>query len=474
MSSTNSNGRRRGSPAAVALIVVASLLGLLGLGFLAGGSGLLWGIHTQRDSAGYFTTDTHRFSASSYALTHEGVHIGVPSVVHAGSLGTIRVRATSVTPSKPIFVGIAREQAVDSYLAGVAHTRVTDVTDTSRDTYEPVAGTAAPAPPASQHIWAASASSRGTATVAWPVRKGHWSLVVMNADGSRGVRADLNAGANIHFLGWIAGGLLAGGGVLLGLAVLFGILGGRGLGGGRAEPAPAGDAPAPAASGVPAEATVYPAAIEGRLEEPLSRWLWLVKWLLALPHYVVLAFLWLGFAIATVIAWFAILFTGRYPRGLFEYNVGVLRWTWRVAYYATSAIGTDRYPPFSLGEEPDYPARLSVEYPERLSRGLALVKWWLLAIPHYIVVGIFAGGVWFEHARYGGGLIGLLVLIAGVVLLFTGKYPRSIYEFVMGLNRWVFRVAVYASLMRDEYPPFRLDSGESEPPAATAAEALPA
>ena len=460
-SNTPAPERRRGSPRAVALIVVASLVGLVGLGFLAGGAGVLWAVHGERDAAGYFTTDTHRYAAQSYALTHEGVHVGIPDFVKGGSLGSVRIRATSETPSKPIFVGIARESAVDAYLAGVAHTRV-DIDNDSRDSYEPVAGANAPAAPASKHIWAASATATGTATVVWPIDDGRWSVVVMNADGSRGVAASVNAGANVHYLGWIAGGLLGGGFVLLAFAILLGILGGRGGG---------ASAPGAAFTRTP---TAYPAAIEGRLDEPLSRWLWLVKWLLAIPHYVVLAFLWIGFAFATVIAWFAILFTGRYPRGLFDYNVGVLRWTWRVAYYATSAIGTDRYPPFSLDDDADYPARLSVEYPERLSRGLALVKWWLLAIPHYLIVGIFAGGFWASHVGWGGGLIGLLVLIAGVVLLVTGRYPRSIYEFVMGLDRWVFRVFVYAALMRDEYPPFRLDSGESEPQATAIGKVLPA
>jgi hypothetical protein len=202
----------------------------------------------------------------------------------------------------------------------------------------------------------------------------------------------------------------------------------------------------------------YPLRLEGRLEEPLSRWLWLVKWLLLIPHYVVLAFLWLAFFVVTLIALFAILITGRYPRGLFDFNAGVLRWTWRVGFYGYSALGTDRYPPFSLGEEPDYPATLAVVYPERLSRGLVLVKWWLLAIPHYLVVAIFAGGI---HAG-GGGLITLLALIVGILLLFTASYPRGVFDLVVGLDRWVFRVVAYAALMTDEYPPFRLDQGGDE------------
>jgi hypothetical protein len=223
----------------------------------------------------------------------------------------------------------------------------------------------------------------------------------------------------------------------------------------------------------------YPLSVRAFFDQP-GRWLWLVKWLLLIPHYIILAFLWLAFVIVTLIAFFAILFTTRYPKGLFDFNVGVLRWSWRVSYYGYAALATDRYPPFTLADVPDYPARLEVEYPQQLNRWLPLVKW-LLAVPQYLLVGALVGSGYavasgMENDRgfsYSApSLVGACVLIAAIALLFTTRYPTGLYDLVVGINRWSYRLVVYVALMTDRYPPFRLDQGGEDPesPAEPAAE----
>jgi len=446
----------------IILIVVGAIFGLIALVPMAGGGFLVWAHSTQRDADGYFTTATERFETTSAAITSERIDLGAERD-NTGFSGfgdaTVRLRVLS-TGERPVFVGIARQDDVDRYLSGVAHAELTGLsTKPFRAEYRYVGGTDKASPPAQQSIWVASVAGNGEQSIEWPLQRGRWTVVVMNADGSPGVSVNASAGAKAP---WVLGagiGLLVGGAVLLIIGAVMLVVGVIAL-------ARRSDLDLTVGGTTAAQ----PIRLEGRLDESLNRWLWLVKWLLLIPHYIVLAVLWLAFSVVTVIAFFAILFTARYPKSLFEFNAGVLRWTWRVNYYGYSALGTDQYPPFSLGHQPDYPATFEIAYPERLSRGLVLIKWWLLAIPQYLVLGLIGGGIpilfgtgWGAGSVTFGGLIDLLVVLAAVALLFTGQYPRGIYDLVMGLNRWVFRVAPYVALMRDEYPPFRLDQGESEP-----------
>nr|NLI50759.1 DUF4389 domain-containing protein [Propionibacterium sp.] len=222
---------------------------------------------------------------------------------------------------------------------------------------------------------------------------------------------------------------------------------------------------------VPQSPQPYPVRLEGASTPQVSRALWLIKWLLAVPHYFALALLAIGAVFVWLYALVTIVATGRYPRAAFDYLLGVLRWSWRVMYYLYNAGATDAYPPFTLADVPDYPARLDVEYPERLSQGLALVKWWLLAIPHHVLLALMFGFT-FGRERVEGqvvreynwpGLVPIFVLVALLSVLINGRYPQRLYDVVMGMNRWRFRVLAYVLLMTDVYPPFRLDEGAREP-----------
>jgi hypothetical protein len=232
----------------------------------------------------------------------------------------------------------------------------------------------------------------------------------------------------------------------------------------------------------PPLSVAYPLSVRGFFDQP-SRALWLVKWLLLIPHYIILVFLWLAFWIVTVIAFFAILFTTRYPKGLFDFNVGVIRWSWRVSFYGYTALGTDRYPPFTLADVPDYPAQFEIDYPQQLNRWLPLVKW-LLALPQYIIVGALFGSGYVVATTMQDNrvvsystpsLIGACVLIAALAMLFTTRYPPGLFDFEVGKKGWSYRRLVYVALMTDRYPPFRLDQGsiDNEVPTQPAEASVP-
>lgn len=453
-------------PARVVAIVVAALVALPALGLLIGGGVLTGAYAIERDDDGYFDKTLERLSSSTAVITAGDVDLrsdpGPPEWLLDLADFSVRLQVTSPVPSGDLFVGIGPTERVDSYLAGVARDEIREVDADGDVRYDRRDGTAAASPPLEQDFWVASVSGSGSQTLFWDVDEGEWAAVLMNADGSTGVTAEVTVGVRSGVLLGLAVGMLIIGVLLTAgvvTAIVFAV---------RRRPAPE-----PPSEELPVEAAVMiaeveapfePVRLEATLDEPLSPWKWLVKWFLAIPHFIVLAFLWIAFAVLTVVAFFSILFTRRYPPGIFEFNVGVLRWTWRVMYYAASGgLGTDRYPPFSLERLPDYPATLDIDYPEELSRGLVLVKWWLLAIPHYLVVAIIAGAGWWFSDIGAGGLVGLLTLIAAVILLFTERYPRPLFDLIIGLNRWAYRVTAYAALMTDRYPPFRLDQGGKEP-----------
>ena len=471
----------------ITMLVFGILFSMLGVGLLFGGIATSW-VNALQNDGGYLTSPRERFAADSTAIVSARAD-GIRGDTYPGPLpfdvGSIRIVAESANPGKDVFVGIAPRQDVDRYLSGSNYSELRDVEFRPfRPEYRELQGTTQPSAPGAQTFWVASAAGSGERNLDWKIAAGDWSVVVMNADASPGISADLQAGFRSELFGPIAAGLLAAGAILLILGVPLLIFGAQGLGRHAAHPA----TPAPVASSVPepspalqgpstqpaafpaaAAFAPYPARLRGELDPVLSRWMWLVKWFLAIPHFIVLFFLWFAFVVVTIIAWFAILFTARFPRSLFNFNVGVLRWSWRVSFYAYSALGTDRYPPFTLART-DYPADFEVDYPERLSRGLVLVKGWLLALPHLILIGALTGsstvrwtdpeapGVRYETGT-GFSLFGFLVLVAAVILLFSGRYQRPLFDLILGFNRWMYRVITYVALMRDEYPPFRLDQG---------------
>ncbi|MDH4075528.1 MAG: DUF4389 domain-containing protein [Acidimicrobiia bacterium] len=456
----------------VLALVAGAVFALPALLMLAGGLALLGAYAMARDDDGYFTASLDRVQSPTSAVTAEDIDLdldpGTPGWVVDWLETDVRLKVTGIGSSGNVFVGIAPEDQVDAYLAGVAHDEITRIDD-DRAVFRTQPGTGTADPPADQPFWETSTTGTGTQQLDWTTRSGRWAVVLMNADGSPGVAADVTAGVDGDVVlppAWILVGLGAVGTAVAAALLLFGAIGlaRHRPPAGPVTTAPADDWRAPT-----------PVRLDATLDPGLSRGLWLVKWLLAIPHIVVLFFLWAAFAVTTIVAGFAILFTGRYPRPLFDFNLGVLRWNWRVNYYAgAGGLGTDRYPPFSLGPEPDYPARLDIAYPERLSRGLVLVKWWLLAIPHYLILGVLFGSTvgWLgdnRSANGGPGLLPILVFVAAVILLVTQRYPRPLFDLIVGFNRWQYRVIAYAALMTDQYPPFRLDQGGLEPAADTVA-----
>jgi hypothetical protein len=245
---TNDNTRtqpKRSTGARVALLVGAGIASLLAVGALGVGA-LALGAENQKDERGYISTASERFVASTHALATENLDVnldGVEGLVDETGLGDIRLDVASQT-EKPVFAGIARTDDVSAYLADVSHTTLTDLdTDPFEASYSPQEGVRSPAKPGSERIWAASTQGSGTQTLTWEAEDGDWSIVVMNADGSPGVAADISAGAKLPFLTEVGWSAIGGGAILLLAAATMTVLAVRPPRNGRDVPA-AGLAPA--------------------------------------------------------------------------------------------------------------------------------------------------------------------------------------------------------------------------------------
>jgi Domain of unknown function (DUF4389) len=186
----------------------------------------------------------------------------------------------------------------------------------------------------------------------------------------------------------------------------------------------------------------YPARFDVEYPERLSHWKVLLKWLFAIPQFIIVYLLQAVAGVLVLIAFFAILFTKKWPRGMFDFMVQIERWTANVIVYGEGLM-RDEYPPFS-GDSGQYPVTFEVEYDENLSRWMIFVKW-LLVLPHIIVLTFL----------YIAAIV--VVFIAFFAILFTGRYPRGMFDFLVGVGRWTMRVNAYAHwLMTDRYPPFSL------------------
>ncbi len=180
-------------------------------------------------------------------------------------------------------------------------------------------------------------------------------------------------------------------------------------------------------------------SLEIAFPERFSRWKIFVKWILAIPHFIVLSFFSMLVSIIVWIAWFFILFTKHYPEELYKLVLMYMRWTANVNAYVL--LQRDEYPPF--GEGP-YPVRLELPYPAELSRWKIFIKW-LLVIPAVFVYALVAIAM------------GVGVFIAWWCILITARMPNGLFDFITGVSRWGYRINAYTWLMTDKYPPFRLE-----------------
>jgi hypothetical protein len=221
-SAARTEPKRAMSGGRLALLTVAILTVLVALSALIAGTVLLVVNHTERDSSGFFSTSREPLTTNSYAIVSDKLDVGTSGpdwLFQEGRLATIRVQGRNQDPARELFIGVAPAAQVDRYLAGTRYATITDLSfNPFRATYRSSAGSSAPAPPGDKTFWTAATSGAGSRTLEWDVAKGNWSVVVMNADGSPSVNAQLSVGADVGFILWLGLALVIAGALLLAIS----------------------------------------------------------------------------------------------------------------------------------------------------------------------------------------------------------------------------------------------------------------
>jgi len=443
----------------IALLVFGIIFLLVAVGLLFAGGTLVWVDQELKDSDGFISTDTIYLERGSHAIITRPADIDLEMTwpFDEGDLATIKVKASNDNPSKQVFIGIAEKSDVEDYLDGVEYDEITGFRIHPYDVdYKKHTGSSVPEAPDSpdiRDIWTEWVVGNGTQTLEWEIESGSWVLVLMNADGSAGIDLSGSVGIKAPWIFGLGIGLLAGGAVVLILGVLMIYFAARRpmAGGGTMGPVP------PISDGdttTTENLNAYPATFSVDYpDKSLNRLTTFFRLIMIIPIAIILSlvngtiwgeahgsnYLFAAGGILFLPLVLMLLFRQKYPRWWFDWNVALTKFMARV--YAYLALLRDEYP--STDEE--QAVHIEIAYPDAkrdLNRWLPLVKWFL-AIPHYIVLFFLNIAVF------------VCLVIAWFAILFTGRYPRGLFDFVVGLFRWHLRVAAYAFLLTtDRYPPF--------------------
>ncbi len=464
----------------IVLLIMGVIVLLISLGLIISGGGLLVVNNYLADDDGYYSTKTIRIEKGSYAIISEPLDMDLDEawIWDWGNLASFKVEGTNDDQLKNIFIGVAEGNDVKDYLADVEYDEVTDIDVSPNELeYTHHTGDSEPEAPDTQTFWLESAHGAGEQVIEWELESGTWSVVVMNEDGSHGLDVDIVLSAKIPWLFSVALWLLISGIVVLvvGMVLIYlAVRGGGGkngaspdssgvVGSGDSDMKPSADSSGVVGGGgstVAIAASDYPTGLV--IDYPdrnLNRLTTFFRLFAIIPIWILFVFIggavigweddpWsynvYGIALFVIVpTLLMILFRQKYPRWWYDWNLAVTGFATRILAYL--ALLRDEYP----STDEDQAVHIEMPYPnvkEDLDRWMPIVKW-LLAIPHYIIL------FFLNVAAV------VVTIFAWFAILFSGRYPKDLFDFVVGAFRWNFRVLAYAFLLTtDRYPPFRLST----------------